>query len=52
MQIIEGGFIQGGGIFSGDVLVIDRLKDSADGLVVATVVSGEVVVKRLFIKAK
>src|SRR3989338_6274684 len=46
---VEGDSMIGAGIFSGDVLVIDRSKDAKDGLIVVAAVNGELVVKRLSI---
>lgn len=46
---VEGDSMVGAGIFSGDVLVIDRSKDPKDGLIVVAAVNGELVVKRLSI---
>lgn len=47
---VEGDSMIGAGIFSGDVLVIDRSKDAKDGLIVVAAVNGELVVKRLAIQ--
>lgn len=47
---VQGDSMEGAGIFSGDVLVIDRSKDPADGLIVVAAVNGELVVKRLVIE--
>lgn len=44
---VEGDSMTGAGIFSGDVLVIDRSKDAVDGSIVVAAVNGELVVKRL-----
>ena len=43
---VEGDSMEGAGIFSGDVLVIDRSKDVKDGRIVVAAVNGEMVVKR------
>lgn len=47
---VSGDSMTGAGIFSGDVLVIDRSKDAKDGLIVVAAVNGELVVKRLSIE--
>jgi DNA polymerase V len=44
---VEGDSMVGAGIFSGDVLVIDRSKDAKDGVIVVAAINGEMVVKRL-----
>jgi len=44
---VEGDSMIGAGIFSGDVLVIDRSKEVKDGVIVVAAVNGEMVVKRL-----
>lgn len=44
---VEGDSMIGAGIFSGDVLVVDRSKDPHDGNIVVAAVNGELVVKRL-----
>src|SRR3989338_2221858 len=44
---VEGDSMEGAGIFSGDVLVVDRAVDAKDGLIVVAAVYGEMVVKRL-----
>lgn len=44
---VAGDSMEGAGIFSGDVLVIDRSKDARDGKIVVAAVYGEMVVKRL-----
>ena len=46
---VEGDSMEGAGIFSGDVLVIDRAVDPHNGHVVVAAVNGEMVVKRLYI---
>jgi DNA polymerase V len=47
---VEGDSMIGAGIFSGDVLVVDRSSDPKDGVIVVAAVNGELVVKRLSIK--
>jgi DNA polymerase V len=47
---VEGDSMTGAGIFSGDVLVVDRSKDPKDGMIVVAAVNGELVVKRLSVK--
>lgn len=44
---VEGDSMEGAGIFSGDVLVVDRSLTAKDGLIVVAAVYGEMVVKRL-----
>jgi DNA polymerase V len=44
---VEGDSMEGAGIFSGDVLVVDRSITPKDGLIVVAAVYGELVVKRL-----
>tara|TARA_B100000745_G_scaffold264509_1_gene189249 strand:+ start:1872 stop:2318 length:447 start_codon:yes stop_codon:yes gene_type:complete len=45
---VEGDSMEGAGIFSGDVLVIDRAIEPKDGHIVVAAVNGEMVVKRLY----
>ncbi len=47
---VEGDSMVGVGIFSGDVLVVDRAVEARDGHVVVAAVNGELVVKRLSFK--
>jgi DNA polymerase V len=44
---VEGDSMEGAGIFSGDVLVVDRSITPRDSLIVVAAVYGEMVVKRL-----
>ena len=44
---VRGDSMEGAGIFSGDVLVIDRAVEAAPGKIVVAAVYGELVVKRL-----
>ena len=44
---VEGDSMEGAGIFSGDVLVVDRSLTPHDGSIVVAAVYGELVVKRL-----
>jgi DNA polymerase V len=44
---VEGDSMEGAGIFSGDVLVVDRSVEARSGLIVVAAVNGELVVKRL-----
>lgn len=44
---VEGDSMEGAGIFSGDVLVVDRSVTPGDGKIVVAAVYGEMVVKRL-----
>ena len=48
---VAGDSMEGAGIFSGDVLVVDRSKDTKDGVIVVAAVNGEMVVKRLLLTA-
>lgn len=47
---VEGDSMTGAGIFSGDVLVVDRSLTPKDGSIVIAAVYGEMMVKRLSIK--
>ena len=44
---VEGDSMEGAGIFSGDVLVVDRSRESKDGVIVVAAINGEMVVKRI-----
>ena len=44
---VRGDSMEGAGIFSGDVLVVDRAVEARDGKIVVAAVYGEMVVKRL-----
>ncbi len=44
---VQGDSMEGAGIFSGDVLVVDRAVPPKDGKIVVAAVYGELVVKRL-----
>lgn len=44
---VQGDSMEGAGIFSGDVLVVDRSVEAKDGKIVVAAVYGEMVVKRL-----
>jgi len=44
---VQGNSMEGAGIFSGDILVIDRSVDAAHGSIVVAAVGGGLVVKRL-----
>jgi DNA polymerase V len=44
---VEGNSMEGVGIYSGDVLVVDKSVDPADGKIVVAAVYGEMVVKSL-----
>lgn len=44
---VEGDSMVGAGIFSGDVLVVDRAVEAKDGRIVVAAINGEMVVKRL-----
>ncbi|HMA77866.1 MAG TPA: translesion error-prone DNA polymerase V autoproteolytic subunit [Candidatus Paceibacterota bacterium] len=43
---VQGDSMEGAGIFSGDVLVVDRSKEPREGSIVVAAVYGELVVKR------
>lgn len=47
---VAGDSMEGAGIFSGDVLVIDRAIEPKDGHIVVAAVNGEMVVKRLYVR--
>ena len=49
---VEGDSMVGAGIFSGDVLVVDRSKEVQDGCIVVAAINGEMVVKRFVITGK
>lgn len=44
---VSGDSMEGAGIFSGDILVVDRLIEARSGSIVVAAVYGELVVKRL-----
>ncbi|OGN62385.1 MAG: hypothetical protein A3F09_00805 [Chlamydiae bacterium RIFCSPHIGHO2_12_FULL_49_11] len=44
---VEGHSMQGAGIFSGDMLIVDRAKEAKTGAVILAVLGGEFTVKRL-----
>ena len=44
---VEGDSMEGAGIFSGDILVVDRSVEAKSGKIVVAVVDGGLVVKRL-----
>lgn len=46
---VQGDSMEGAGIFSDDVLVIDRAIEARDGHIVVAAINGEMVVKRLYI---
>jgi len=48
---VEGDSMIGAGIFSGDVLVVDRSYDPKDGNIVVAAVNGELLVKRLSLRS-
>ncbi len=47
---VSGDSMQNAGIFSGDILVVDRSLEAADNKIVIAIVSGEFTVKRLKIR--
>ena len=47
MVRVEGSSMTGAGIFSGDLLIVDRSLESRSGHIVVAVVNGEMTVKRL-----
>ncbi len=49
---VEGDSMVGAGIFSGDVLVIDRSVNPSDGKIVVAAINGEMVVKRLSVSGE
>ncbi len=46
---VQGDSMEGAGIFSGDILVVDRSVEARSGKIVVAAVNGELVVKRLSI---
>ena len=44
---VQGDSMEGAGIFSGDILVVDRSVEARSGKIVVAAVNGELVVKRL-----
>src|SRR6056297_1953129 len=48
---VEGDSMDGVGIFSGDVLVVDRAPEARDGSIVVAAVNGELVVKVLVVSS-
>ncbi|MDB9944461.1 translesion error-prone DNA polymerase V autoproteolytic subunit [bacterium] len=49
---VEGDSMEGAGIFSGDVLVVDRSIEPQNGTIVVAAIYGEMVVKRLAIEGE
>ena len=49
---VSGDSMEGAGIFSGDVLVVDRGIEAIDGHIVVAAVNGELVVKRLSVRGQ
>lgn len=49
---VEGDSMEGAGIFSGDVLVVDRAVEAKHNSIVVAAVYGEMVVKRLLIQGE
>lgn len=47
---VQGDSMEGAGIFAGDILVVDRAVDPANGKIVVAVVQGEFTVKRVLRK--
>ncbi len=47
---VEGVSMIGAGIFSGDVLVVDRSLNAKSGSIVVAAINGEMLVKRLFVQ--
>lgn len=47
---VEGDSMTGAGIFSGDMLIVNRAKEPTDGKIIIAVLDGELTVKRLRIK--
>lgn len=49
---VEGDSMQGAGISSGDILVVDRSLEAANGKIVLAVLNGEFTVKRMHMQGK
>ena len=49
---VDGDSMQGAGIFSGDILVVDRSLSAANGKIIVAFVNGEFTVKRLLLNGK
>lgn len=49
---VEGNSMEGAGIYSGDVLVVDRSLPSSTGKIIIAVLNGEFTVKRLIVEGK
>ena len=49
---VDGDSMVGAGIYSGDLLVVDRSLDAKSGSIVVAVVGGELTVKRLWMRGK
>lgn len=49
---VQGDSMQGAGIFSGDILVVDKSLEASHGKVIVAVVNGEFTVKRLIVGKK
>lgn len=47
---VDGDSMRGAGIFSGDILVVDRSLEASNGKIIVAIVNGEFTVKRLVIK--
>ena len=47
---VEGDSMEGAGIFSGDILVVDRAVTATNGAIVVAAINGEMVVKRLRVR--
>lgn len=49
---VQGDSMCGAGIFSGDLLVVDRSLEASNGKIIVAIVNGEFTVKRLVIEAQ
>jgi DNA polymerase V len=49
---VEGNSMEGAGIYSGDILVVDRSLPSASGKIIIAILNGEFTVKRLITEGK
>lgn len=49
---VQGNSMEGAGIFSGDIMVVDRSLDASNGKIIVAIVNGEFTVKRLVLESK
>ena len=47
---VQGDSMRGAGIFSGDILIVDKSLDATHGKIVVAILNGEFTVKKLFIQ--